>query len=95
MVLYIIDEPTIDEAILRLGKKTRDHNQMEVSWSHSPWVFSVSRGGLTAANDDFLDYVEKFEHEFLLFHGFPFNGLRRNEIKLIDKFKERLISKFG
>ena len=78
-----------------LGEKTCEFSTEEENKSQAPWVFIVSKGGLTAGFNKFIDDIEKFEIDFRNFHGSETHGLRRDEIKLIDNFKARLISKFG
>ena len=78
-----------------LGKKSHEFTTAEMNESHAPWLFTLSKGGLEVPYNKFLDDMEKFETEFRLFHGFPFHGLRKNECMLIDRFRDRLISKFG
>ena len=85
-----------DESSLQnLGKKSNEYSVEEANWSQAPWLFTLSKGGLFVPFNHFLDDMEKFETEFRVFHGFPFYGLRRNDTKLIDRFKERLVRKFG
>ena len=78
-----------------LGKKSCEFTTAEANQSMAPWLFTLSKGGLHVPYNEFLDDMELFEAEFLLFHGFPFHGLRKNECQLIDRFRDRLIAKFG
>ena len=60
--------------------------------SLAPWIFHVSRGGLKVPRDEFLLDVEKFEKEFIDFHG-P-KKLKKGE-NIINDFQEILILKYG
>ena len=53
------------------GRKSGELSATEANDSLTPWVYTISRGGLTVAYKDFYLDAELFEKEFNDFHG-PF-----------------------
>ena len=91
--MFLVDEANLDDNLAYLGKKTNEFNSEEANKSQAPWIFVLSKGSLTVPFNKFIDDIEMFEVEFKKYHGT--DGLRRNETRMLDNFKEILINKFG
>ena len=72
-----------------LGSKTSEFPLQHES--STPWLFHLSRGGLTVPNDAFLESCKGFEDDFNAFHG---NEVDRGE-KVIKRFGDILCHKYG
>ena len=61
-------------------------------YSLAPWIFHMSRGGLKVPRDEFLLDMEKFEQDFINFHGKK--KLKKGE-NIIRDYQHILITKYG
>lgn len=57
----------------------------------TPWLFHLSRGGLTVPSDNFLKSCSNFEEDFDQFHG---NKVDRGK-QVIKRFGDILCQKYG
>ena len=76
------------------GKKTDDY-PIEYAYSNeslAPWIFMISKGGLTVPTNQFLLDVDKMDQAFNTFHGVAsFDKGSR----IIDRFTEELVVLFA
>ena len=73
-------------------KSSDDFWNWDRTESVAPWVFEISRGGLMVPINEFMAHVEKFEEEFIKFHGKSDLSRKPN---IIRDFEEILHTKFG
>ena len=76
-----------------LGSKTCDIPLFDYNHTQSPWIIFLSKGGLTAPSDEFLEDGKIFEHMFNEFHGL--RGEVNRNAKVLDNFTDLLCSRFG
>ena len=77
-----------------LGLKTSNEKYEMAGDQNSlaPWIFHMSRGGLKVPRDEFLLDMEKFEQDFINFHGKK--KLKKGE-NIIRDYQHILITKYG
>ena len=76
------------------GKKTDDY-PVEYAYSNeslAPWIFMISKGGLTVPTNQFLLDVDKMDQAFNTFHGVA--SFDRGS-RIIDRFTEELVVLFA
>jgi hypothetical protein len=71
-----------------LGSKTCEHYVFEKK--ECPWIFDLSRGGLTAPSPEFVDKILQFEKIFSSLHG---SGISK-EAKVVQKTIEKISEAF-
>ena len=85
---------TKNEPNPKFGKKTDDY-PVEYAYSNeslAPWIFMISKGGLTVPTNQFLLDVDKMDQAFNAFHGVAsFDKGSR----IIDRFTEELVVLFA
>ena len=81
-----------DEPNPKFGTKSRDLPPCIANESLAPWIFMVSKGGLTVPTNKFLLDVETMDKAFIAFHGIAsFDKGSR----IIDRFTEKLVALFA
>ena len=81
-----------DQPNPELGKKDCDYPASLASESLAPWIFMISKGGLTVPTNQFLLDVDKMDQAFNTFHGVAsFDKGSR----IIDRFTEELVVLFA
>ena len=81
-----------DQPNLELGKKDCDYPASLASESLAPWIFMISKGGLTVPTNQFLLDVDKMDELFVKFHGVA--SFDQGE-RIIDRFTEILVAHFA
>jgi hypothetical protein len=79
----------------KFGKKTDDY-PVEYAYANeslAPWIFMISKGGLTVPTNQFLLDVDKMDQAFNNFHGGVASFDRGSRI--IDRFTEELVVLFA
>ena len=85
---------TKNEPNPKFGKKTDDY-PVEYAYSNeslAPWIFMISKGGLTVPTNQFLLDVDKMDQAFNTFHGVA--SFDRGS-RIIDRFTEELVVLFA
>ena len=85
---------TKNEPNPNFGKKTDDY-PVEYAYSNeslAPWIFMISKGGLTVPTNQFLLDVDKMDQAFNTFHGVA--SFDRGS-RIIDRFTEELVVLFA
>ena len=73
------------------GIKEQELTNVDATESLAPWIFMISKGGLTVPVNQFLLDVERMDKEFNDFHGVA--SLDKGE-KIFDRLTDRLVVVF-
>ena len=81
-----------DQPNPELGKKSCYYPDPLARESLAPWIFMISKGGLTVPTNRFLLDVDKMDELFVKFHGVA--SFDQGD-RIIDRFTEILVAHFA